>query len=496
MLTLKRAFIIHKPERRLAAALMAALLILTTALPAPAWQGSAGDEGNKSIELTVYNDNLALVKETRPITLTLGLNEIRYADVPAMIDPTSVRFTSRTSPAGTRVLEQNYEYDLVGADKLLEKYLDQAIEIVTKDGASHKGKLLNGNGDVILMADDGQVTVLRRDEIRTFTFPALPEGLITRPTLVWTVDTDKAGSHTTDVTYLTGGLSWQANYVLLLAENEKALDLNGWITLDNHSGAAYKDAKLKLVAGNIARAATDNNEKLMLARTVDAAQAPPAPQVSERGFFEYHLYEVNRPVTVSNNQTKQVEFVTGANITTTKSFVFDGSALTYGGYGPVFDQSYGATNQAKVKTMLEFTTGKANNLDAALPAGVVRVFKPDVDGVPLLIGENQIGHTAKGEKVELYVGDAFDIVGERTQTDFKRLSDKVVEETFKIVLRNRKESAVEVRVVEHLYRWSQWEIVQASDKGYTKVDAQTIEWRVPVEANGSAEITYTVRYSM
>ena len=296
------------------------------------------------------------VKETRPLTLTLGLNEIRYADVPALIDPTSVRFSSRTSPAGTRVLEQNYEYDLVGADKLLEKYLDQPIEIIAKDGTSYQGKLLNGSGDVILMADNGKATVLRRDEIRTFTFPALPDGLITRPTLVWTIDTDKAGSHLTDVTYLTGGLSWQAHYVLLLAANEKTLDLNGWVTLDNRSGAAYQDAKLKLVAGNIARAATDGAEKLMLARTVDAAQAAPGPQVSERGFFEYHLYEVNRPVTVRNNQTKQIEFVTSTGITTTKFFVFDGSGINYGGYGPVFDQSYGTGTQAKVKTCLLYTS--------------------------------------------------------------------------------------------------------------------------------------------
>ncbi|MGB2772069.1 MAG: hypothetical protein WBF31_07085, partial [Anaerolineae bacterium] len=203
-------------RQRTAATLLAVVLLLATVMPTPAWQNSGPDTGSRAVELTVYNQDLALVKETRPLTLTLGLNEIRYTDVAALIDPTSVRFSSRTSLTGTHVLEQNYEYDLVGAEKLLEKYIDQPIEVITEDGSVYQGKLLNGSSDVILMADDGKVTVLRREQIRTFTFPALPEGLITRPTLVWTVDTDKTGIHTTDVTYLTHGISWRANYVLLL----------------------------------------------------------------------------------------------------------------------------------------------------------------------------------------------------------------------------------------------------------------------------------------
>ena len=489
------AFMRRFNTQRTAALILAVILILTTFVPAPAWQGDEPTSENKTVELTVYNSDLALVKETRPLTLTLGLNEIRYTDVAAMIDPTSVRFSSRTSPTDTRVLEQNFEYDLVGAEKLLEKYVDQPIEVITEDGSVYQGKLLNGSGDIILMTDDGKVSVLRREQIRTFNFPALPDGLITRPTLVWTVDTEKAGTHTTDVTYLTHGIGWRANYVLLLAGDEKTLDLNGWVTLDNRSGVAYQDARLKLVAGDIARAASMGVEKTMDYAALEAPRIAPSPQVSERGFFEYHLYEVNRPVTVRNNQTKQIEFVTSTGITATKFFVYDGSGISFGGYGPVYDQGYGSAGRTKINVMVEFMTGKENNLDAPLPAGVVRIFKPDEDGAPLLIGEDSIDHTPKGEKIELYVGDAFDIVGERTQTDFKRLGDKVVEETFKIVVRNRKESAVEVRVNEHLYRWSQWEIVQASDKGYTKLDAQTIEWRVPVKANDVAEITYTVRYS-
>ncbi len=482
---------------RTAGIFLALALVLVAALPVLAQQG-AGDAGGKSVELTVYNGNLALVKETRPLTLTLGINEIRYRDVAGLIDPTSVRFSSRTSPTGTRVLEQNFEFDILGADRLLEKYVDQEISVVTQDGSEYQGTLLNGTNDLILQSGDGRVIVLRREQVRTFAFPALPAGLITRPTLVWMVETDTAGKHMTDVTYLTHGIGWYANYVLLLADNEKTLDLNGWVTLDNRSNAEYRDAKLKLVAGTIARATTEVMYKVVESDRMYAAAPTPTPQVSARNLFEYHLYEVNRPVTVANNQTKQIEFVSAQGITTTKYFLYDGSGMRFQGYGPIFDQGYGNSGQNAVKTMVEFETGKKNNLDAALPAGIVRLFKPDTDGVPLLIGESQISHTPKGEKVSMYVGDAFDIVGERTQTDFKRLGENTVEESFKIVLRNRKESNkendVEVRVVENLYRWSEWEIVQTSNKDYTKLDAQTIEWRVPVKADGSVEITYRVRY--
>ncbi len=483
---------------RLALAAMAATLLLTGLVtPAPAWQGSGPVTPGplSAVALTVYNSDFALVNETRPLTLTRGLNEVRYAGVPSQIDPTSVHFASATDPGGTKVLEQNYEYDVVGSEKLLEKYIDREISVVTEDGTAYTGTLLNGQGDVILQDQNGRITSLRREAIRTYNFPALPAGLITRPTLVWTVDAATAGRQTANVSYLTHGMGWSANYVAMLADDEKTLDLNGWITLDNQSGASFADARLKLVAGNVNIVQPEPKVEYYMAARGDAIAAP-TPAVVQRPFFEYHLYQVERPVTVNNNQTKQIEFVSGTQIPTRKFFVYEGSGTTfYSGGGPIFDQGYGIGGNTDVKTMIEFRTGKDSGLDAPLPAGVIRLSKQDVDGSTLLIGEDRIAHTPVDENVRLYVGDAFDIKGERTQTKFSRISDKVVEESFRIVVRNHKESDVEVRVVEHLYRWSDWKIVKASNENFTQLDAQTIEWRLPVKAGGEAEITYTVRYS-
>jgi len=447
---------------------------------------------SEGVELAVYNQNLALVKDLRSLELSKGLNEVRFSDVAAQIDPTSVHFRSLTDPEGTVVLEQNYEYDIVGSAKLLSKYIDQEITLVTQDGQEYTGTLLSGNDDVILQAADGQVTVVKLDQIKEFAFPALPEGLITKPTLVWQLESAQGNTQDVEVTYLTGGINWQANYVLVLADDEKSLDLDGWVTLDNRSGASFKDAKLKLIAGDIHRAPTSD---YVVKEAAMAAGAPPAPQVEEREFFEYHLYEVQRPVTVKDQQTKQIQFVTGSGVPAQKFFVYDGSQMGFWGYyQPLDDPSYGTASNKKVMVMLEFENSEEAGLGIPLPKGTLRVFKKDVDGSTLLIGEDAIDHTPKDEQVRLYVGDAFDIVGERVQTDFKvDYDDDWMKESYEITLRNHKDEDVEVRVVEHMFRWSEWKIVDASHE-FTKTDAQTIEFRVPVEANGETTVTYTVRY--
>lgn len=449
---------------------------------------------SEGLELAVYNQDLALVKDLRSLELSEGLNEVRFVDVAALIDPTSVHFRSLTDPEGTVVLEQNYEYDIVGTAKLLSKYVDQEIAVVTGDGQEYVGTLLSGAGDVILEAADGQVTVLKLEQIKEFTFPALPEGLITRPTLVWQVESVEGGTQDVEVTYLTNGVNWQSNYIVVLADDEQSIDLDGWVTLDNRSGTSYEDAKLKLIAGDIHRAPTADYrvEKEMV---FEAAAAPPEPQVEERGFFEYHLYEVQRPVTVKDQQTKQIEFVTGSDVPAEKFFVYDGAQLPYVGYyQPLDDPSYGTASNKKVMVMLEFTNGEEEGLGVPLPKGTLRVYKKDIDGSTLLVGEDSIDHTPKDEQVRLYIGDAFDIVGERIQTDFKAEYDEDwMEESYEITLRNHKDEDVEVRVVEHLFRWTEWKILQAS-QDYEKLDAQTIEFRVPVEADGETVVTYTVRY--
>jgi hypothetical protein len=473
--------------------LVAALVLVSvTALSGGMRSAPAAAQG-EGVELAVYNQNLALVKDTRSLDLSQGLNEVRFADVASQIDPTSVHFRSLTDPEGSVVLEQNYEYDIVGSAKLLRKYVDQQVHLVTEDGQEYVGTLLSGDNDVILQAADGQVTVVKLERIKEFTFPALPEGLITKPTLVWQVESTQGGTQDVEVTYLTNGVNWQANYVAVLADDEKSLDLNGWVTLNNQSGASYQDAKLKLIAGDIHRAATDSR---VVEEGVYYEAAPTAtPQVEERAFFEYHLYEVQRPVTVKDQQTKQIEFVTGSDVPAEKFFVYDGSQMPfYGYYQPVEDPAYGTASNKKVMVMLQFKNGEEEGLGVPLPKGTLRVFKKDVDGSTLLIGEDAIDHTPKDENIRLYIGDAFDIVGERVQTDFKiDTSRRFIEESYEITLRNHKTEDVEVRVVEHMFRWSQWQILDESQE-HTKTDAQTIEFLVPVKTDGEAVVTYTVRY--
>ncbi len=474
-----------------ASAVLGLCLAVAVATTACAGQPTLEAQG-KGVDLTVYNQNLGLVKERRTLDLKLGVNEVAFQDVAAQIDPTTVLFNSLTDPAGTTVLEQNYEYDIVGSQKLLEKYVDQDVRLVTKDGVEHSGKLLNGSQDIILQAADGQVAVIKLDEVREFSFPKLPEGLITRPTLLWQLEAAKAGAHNVEVTYMTQGINWQADYVLRLDKEDKKIDLDGWITLNNQSGATYKDAKLKLIAGEIHRAA----EAVAYGedRTLVKAAAAPTPGVEERAFFEYHLYDIQRPVTVKDRQTKQIEFAAAAGVPAEKFFVYDGSQITFYGYGPITEPSYGNAGNKKVMVMLEFLNSEKGGLGIPLPKGTVRVYKEDIDGSTQFIGEDSIDHTPKDEKVRLYIGDAFDIVGERKQTDFRTLGERSVEESYEIVVRNHKTEAAQVRVVEHMFRWSEWEIVRSTGGEYTKTDSQTIEYRLNVPADGEQKVEYTVRY--
>ena len=444
------------------------------------------------VELTVYNQDMALVRDSRSFDLNQGLNEVRFSDVAAQIDPTSVHFRSLTDPQGTGVLEQNYEYDLVSTQKLLQKYVDQDIQLVTEDGTQYQGTLLSGAADIILEESAGGVTVVRLDKVQQFDFPDLPEGLITRPTLVWLLEASRGGSQDVEVTYMTGGINWHADYVVQLNQTDTAVDLNGWITLDNRSGATYTDAKLKLVAGdvNVVPQVKAADQGVMM-----EALAPTAtPAVAEREFFEYHLYDVQRPVTVRDNQTKQIEFTSAADVPVQKFFVYDGApGLGFYGY-PIYDQGYGTYSNPDVNIYLEIENSEEAGLGIPLPAGRARVYKADVDGSLQFVGEDQIDHTPKDETVRLLLGNAFDIVGERRQTDFRQIGNDVIEESFEIKVRNHKKEAVEVRVVEHLYRWSEWEMVQESAE-HTKLDQGTVEWRLQVPVDGEATLTYTVRYN-
>ena len=451
----------------------------------------------ESVAVTIYNQGTGLVQDRRLFTFAPGLNQLNFTDVASQIDPTSVQFSSITDPTGTRVLEQNYAYDLVDSFALLSRYVDQRIEVRANDGTEYAGVLLSGSGgDIILRGDDGQVIVLPYATIEDLRFPELPGGLITRPTLRWLLDSAAGGEQQVELTYLTGGLNWAADYTILLAADNSDLNLNGWVTLNNTSGTAFEDALVKLIAGDVNRLPDPQMRAeagMMMYDSV--AMAAPTQQVQERSFSEYHLYEIQRPVTVGNNETKQVEFVTSADVPANTFYVYNGSGPFYGYGGPIYDQYYGQMGITNVQNYLEFSTAEDGGVGAALPAGRIRVYQEDIDGSALLIGENQIDHTPEGEDVQIFLGNAFDLVGERTQTNFNMIANNVIEETFEIRLRNWKDDqTVEIRVPETLYRWSNWEIVNSSDP-FTKTDSNSIEFRVPVEPGQERVITYTVRYT-
>lgn len=474
--------------------LLITALLFGGAIVSQAQDSDTADAPEDGIAVTVYNQGTALVQDRRTFNISEGMSTLDFTDVASQIDPTSVSFVSITDPDGTFVLEQNYVYDLVGTSALLERYIDQTIEITVEDGTVFRGVLLSGRNDIILQNENGQVEVISTSKVRNIRFPELPDGLITRPTLRWLLSSQTGGDQQIELRYLTGGINWSADYIVLLHDGNSAIDLNGWITLNNTSGTAYPDATLKLIAGDVNRA--PQPEVMAMAMDVQESARGAPQQVEQRDIFEYKLYEIARNVNIGNNETKQIEFVTSAGVPANTFYVYDGSPRFFGyGGGVIRDQYYGQTGVTDVQNYLEFSTSEESGVDADLPAGRIRVYQEDVDGAALLIGENSIDHTPRGEDVQIYLGNAFDLVGERTQTDFRIVSDRVIQETYEIRLRNRKEDeTVEIRVPENLFRWSNWEILNASEP-YEQLNSSTIEFRPLVAPGEEVVITYTVQYS-
>ncbi len=451
-----------------------------------------------AMEVTVYNSNLGLVKDVRAFNLKPGVGEMKVEDVAALIDPTSVHFRSLTAPDAVSVLEQDFRYDLVSQDKLLERYLGREIELVRpvgRDGVKQetiKGILLSNAGGLVLQSE-GKILV---NPPGSPVLPALPDGLLTKPTLVWKLDARQGGAQQGEISYLTAGLGWSADYVLVADKDDAKGDLTAWVTVTNNSGATYKDAKLKLVAGDVHRAPAPE-PRLRFARGMAMAAMAAAPQMTEQPFFEYHMYTLARPTTLADNSSKQVEMASAAGVPIKKLYVYDGAAgqFWYGGDAGNWDPGYGLGSNKKVAVILELKNDKASGLGLPLPKGRVRVYKKDNDGSLQFAGEDSIDHTPKDETVRVKLGDAFDLVGERKRTDYSSdLSKHRFEETFEIHVRNHKDAAADVTVVERLYRWSGWKIVSASSK-WIKKDAQTVEFPVTVPKDGEAVVTYTVRYA-
>ncbi len=468
-----------------------------------------------SVDLTIYNQNLSLIREERTISLARGMNRVVIPDIPSTIDGTSVHFLSITDPAGAKVLEQNYQYDLVHQAKLLEKYIGKQVEFVRYDNETKKeysvfGKLLStgyfaqpsyGNAVPNFMSIGGMVAEINgKIEISPtgrLVLPSLPEGLILKPQLEWLVANNKEGQHKTEISYLASQLSWNCNYVALLDKNSMKIDLTGWVTLTNNSGTTFKNAGLKLVAGDVN--IVQNRFEGMMGKSIMAAEDASQPQFKQTDLFEYKLYSLQRRTDLNNNETKQIELTSGRNVTSKKVFIYDGLSdqwrMYYRNYSYRSQGSFGQQSNAKVGVFVTFRNDEKSGLGMPLPKGKVRVYKRDDDGKEQFIGEDEIDHTAKDEEIKLYLGNAFDIVGERVQKDFKSYAaGHIVEETIEIKVRNHKNERVEVQVYEHPWRWSQWEILKASTE-WEKVDQSTLKFPITVGKDQEKVVTYTIRYS-
>ena len=487
---------------------VATMLILAASLHAQPKTLTTGER--TSVDLTIYNQNLSLIREERTFHLSKGITSVVVPDIPATIDGTSVHFVSLTDASAVKVLEQNYQFDLVNQGKLMEKYLGKQIEFIRLDEATKKeytvsGKLLatgfpTNYGNVaysggMIAEINGKIEVNPSGRV---VLPALPEGLILKPQLEWMISNTKEGNHKTELSYLAGQLSWLCNYVAVLDENDATLDLTGWVTLTNNSGTTFTNAGLKLVAGDVNIVQDRFRDDMRMAKGIVAAEST-EPQFKQSDLFEYKLYALQRKTDLANNETKQIELTSGRNVSSKKVFIYDGLADQWrywrNNYSYRAQGSFGQQSNSKVGVFVTFKNDEKSGLGIALPKGKVRVYKRDDDGKEQFIGEDEIDHTPKDEELKLYLGNAFDIVGERVQKDFKSFANgRVVEETIEIKLRNHKNESAEVQLYEHPWRWSQWEIVK-SNVEMEKVDQSTIRFPVKVAKDGEKVVSYTIRYS-
>jgi hypothetical protein len=427
----------------------------------------------RDVTVTVYNSNLALVKDVRTLDLGSGRGTLRFTDVSAQIDPTSVHLTPQ---GGGRlsVLEQNFQYDLVSADRILDRYRDRELSVVGKDGKTTTGTLLSYDGGSLVLDRRPGIAIINRAEVKEIQFPELPGGLITRPTLLWLIDNAGASTRQAQISYLTTGLSWHAEYVAVVAPDDRALSWAGWVSLENTSGTDYPEARLKLVAGDVNRVQDERQLQMMKGRILEtAAQAGDASQFEEQAFFEYHLYSLSRPTTLADKETKQLSLFPTAAVTASKLFTYDRSR-----------------HPTKVRVTMEFRNSAGSGLGMPLPMGKVRVYKEDKSGAQEFVGEDRIGHTAKDEMVRLTIGDAFDVVGEYRQVAMRRIGERETESTHEIKVRNRKDERVTVKIVER--QWGDWRVTDAS-QDHVKKDATTLEFTVELAPGEEKTVTYTVR---
>jgi len=457
-----------------------------------------GGAENNSPQITIYNQSFAVVKEIRNLNLKAGENEFRAENITAFLDPSSVILRDLKDPDSLKILEQNYEANTLSQGLLLSKFEGKEIMLElydpeTKKPIQKKVKIIRsgyapnnvyGNTGSPIIEMDGKI---RFNLPGTPLFDSLSSDAFLKPTLLWKLWSKNDQKHNVEFSYITSGMNWDASYNAVFPEKGSEMDLTGWVTITNQTGKDFEDASIKLLAGDVHRVSDQGPRYGYAAKEMKAeAAAPPPPSVTERTFEEYHIYDLNRSTTVRDRETKQVEFIRALSVPAEKIYVYDpDNAYRY---------DYSDTAQTKVWTMLEFRNSKKNNMGMPLPKGKVKVYRRDIDGRNELIGEDKIDHTPKDEDVRLYIGNAFDLVGSKKQTNFQENYDQHwVDESFEVSLRNHKKEPVEIRVIDHTYRYANWEIKAKSDS-FEKLDSATIQFKLKVKPDEERKLKYTVHY--
>jgi hypothetical protein len=475
--------------------------------------------------LTLYNQNFAVVRDSVSLDLKAGVNQVQFSGATAHVEPDSVILRDPKGKVALQILEQNYRNDPVSQELLLSLFEGKTINFeITREKQNTTvrelipGKIIRSGyvphyaamnrygseyyqNQMAYAQSSSQPIIEVNGQIRFGLpgqpiFPSLGNDTILKPTLNWQIRSDKDAKLEGEISYVTGGFTWEADYNLVAPEQGDIVDLIGWVTMDNQSGKGFENAKIKLMAGDVKKiqpGAPAFSGMMKAARSLAADESG----VSEKTFDEFHLYTLGRQTTLHDRETKQVEFVRAEKVFAPTVYVYDGiEGFGYGFYGGLNnDKNYGTQSNKKVWVMRELVNAETNHLGMPLPKGKLRFYRRNDDGQLEFTGEDMIDHTPRNEMIRVSTGNAFDLVGERKQTDFKTdRADHWLDESFEIKLRNRKKAPVEIRVVEHLYRWNNWEITQKSDD-FKKTDAQTIEFRVPVKPDEEKTVTYTVHYS-
>jgi hypothetical protein len=497
----------------------------TFALPSDTEQ----DQKDDAPSLTIYNQQFAVVRQKLPLDLRSGVNHVQVTDITAHLEPDSVILRPLETGRRLQILEQNYRNDPVSQQLLLSLYEGKTIEFLQaeKDGAARivQGKIIRSGyvphyasfqrfgqqyaDQQTSIAQASEQPIIEVDGKLQFSlpgqplFPALADDTVLKPTLSWDLLTDKAGATSAEFSYVTGGMNWEASYNVIAPPKSNVLELVGWVTLDNQSGRTFRDAHLKLMAGDVNKLVPPNAVSFYGRAALFQAGAGGGqfgPPVTEKTFDEYHLYTLEHPTTLHDRETKQVEMVRASGIQSKSVYVYDGLKVDQNHQNWPMEtirqqESYGILSNPKVWVMQEFKNSSDNHLGMPLPKGRVRFYRRDDDGQLQFTGENEIDHTPKDEMVRLYTGNAFDMTGERTRTDYRSdFNARWLEESFEIKVRNHKNEPVDVRIVEHLYRWTNWDLLKNSDP-YKKLDSRSIEFSVQIPPAGEKIVSYKVHYS-